>query len=315
MSSSPGAGLSGRASLRAHFARELQDFASDSSSKFRVLNTIPSLSDPPSSTEPLSEPRTLYILDSSFNPPTRAHLTIAQNALMRDGGAKPARMVFLLATENADKKSKPASFEDRLVMMSLCAEELRSVLRRQRAGAAEDENQGQGQRETADVSVDVAVTKNPFFMDKAISIDEASVYLGAQQVHLTGYDTIIRIFDSKYYPADQKLRVLEPFLSKHRLRVCYRVGDAEEGGRKEQEQYVERIADGSREEEGMRSEWRRMVELVDDAKEVEGVSSTEARKAALHGDVDKLRNLVSEGVAEYVMAQKLYEGGESVKKS
>lgn len=234
--------------------------------------------------------------------------------MLRDGGTRPMRVMFLLATENADKKPKPASFEDRLVMMSVCAEELRASLRSEGAGSGTGNGHGSGEPD-AELSVDVAVTKHPFFMDKAMAIDGSGIYGGAQQVHLTGYDTVIRIFNSKYYPADQKLRVLEPFLSKHRLRVCYRVDEGKDGDRKEQEEYVEGIGDGSREEEGMKREWRGMVELVDDAEEVEGVSSTDARRAAVDGEVERLEELVGERVAGYVMEKGLYEGGESVKKS
>lgn len=297
---------SGLSFLKASFAKDLREFAADKDSTFRIINTVPSPRNPPSPTSPVSDLKTLYVLDSSFNPPTKAHLTIARNAILRDGGTKPIRLMFLLATENADKKPKPASFEDRLVMMSLCAEELRSVLK---ADGAESGGPD------AELSVDVAVTKHPFFMDKAMSIDKIGIYGDAQQVHLTGYDTIIRIFNSKYYPADKKLRVLEPFLSKHRLRVCYRVGEGKDGDRKEQETYVEGIGDGSREDEGMKKEWRGMVELVDDAKDVEGVSSTDARRAAVDGDMEKLEGLVGEKVASYVMEKGLYEGGDSVKKS
>lgn len=230
--------------------------------------------------------------------------------------------MLLLATENADKKAKPAQFEDRLVMMSVMADSLRKSL----LIHADQHNTGSGGGDATsgnanEIAVDVAITKKPFYMDKAMSIDESKVYAdGMQQVHVTGYDTIIRIFDSKYYPKDQGLRVLEPFLGKHRLRVCYRVGVGEKekvkGGddRREQERYVEAIGDGSREAEGMKSEWRRMIDLVDDAKSVEGVSSTEARKCASQGKRKELEEIVGETVAEYILNEKLYDP-ESVKKS
>lgn len=294
--------------LRDEFDSSLQSFAADSSSTFSIIHTVPDSSSTPSSTSPAADLQTLYVLDSSFNPPTYAHLTLIQRAIQNDKGARPCRVCLLLATENADKKPKPASFEDRLVLMSLMAQNLRASLREQGA-----------QKEADDLAVDVAVTKKPFFMDKAQSIDGSGVYGDAQQVHVTGYDTIIRIFNPKYYPQDQKLRVLEPFLSKHRLRVCYRVGGDGSGGgdvsREAQEAYVEAIGDGSREAEGMKKEWRKMVELVDDAESVEGVSSTESRKAAQEGRKGDLAKLVGENVAEYVISERLYAEPDAVKKS
>lgn len=279
--------------LHTEFQESLQQFA-QSDETFKIVYSVYA-----STETPLKDVKSLYVLDSSFNPPTKAHLTLARNAILNDHGSKPARMMFLLATENADKKPKPAAFEDRLVMMSLMA--------------------GRIGDEFDDMPVDVAVTKKPFFMDKATSIDKAEIYGNAQQVHLTGYDTIVRIFNAKYYPNDLKLKVLEPFLSKHRLRVCYRLSGQEgsseaENDRKEQDAYVEAIGDGSRADEGMKPEWRRAIELVDDAKEVRGVSSTNARKAAVEGDTETLRDLLGTDVAEYVLEQKLYNNAEDVVK-
>jgi len=230
--------------------------------------------------------------------------------------------MLLLATQNADKRAKPAQFEDRLVMMSIMADNLRRSL----LSHADEHGTGSGGGDATsgnanEIAVDVAITKKPFYMDKAMSIDESGIYPeDMQQVHVTGYDTIIRIFDAKYYPKDQGLRVLEPFLSKHRLRVCYRVGIAEKekvkGGddRREQEKYVEAIGDGSRESEGMKKEWRKMIELVDDAKDVQGVSSTDARRCASQGKRTELAETVGETMAEYILSEKLYEDPDSVKK-
>jgi len=295
--------------LKSNIKDSLKSFAADSSTTFSIVHTVASAtSDTPSSASPATSLKTLYVLDSSFNPPTFAHLTLIQKALANDKGSRPCRVCLLLATENADKKPKPASFEDRLVLMSMMAQNLRSSLRDQGAGQAVEE-----------LAVDVAVTKKPFFMDKAKSIDDSELYGNAQQVHVTGWDTVIRIFDSKYYPKDQKLRVLEPFLSKHRLRVCYRVGGDGSGGgdvsREEQEAYVEAVGDGSREAEGMKSEWRNMIELVDDAESVRGVSSTESRKAAQDGRNEDLAKLVGEEVAEYIVTEKLYAEAGAVKKN
>lgn len=235
-------------------------------------------------------------------------MTLIQKALSNDKGARPCRVCLLLATENADKKPKPASFEDRLVMMSLMAANLRASLREQGT-----------QQEADDLAVDVAVTKKPFFMDKAKAIDDSGVYGDAQQVHVTGYDTIIRIFNPKYYPRDQGLRVLEPFLSRHRLRVCYRIGGDGSGGgdvsREDQEGYVEAIGDGSREGEGARREWRDMIELVDDAESVRGVSSTDARKAAQARRREEIVEILGENVADYVLSQELYAEAGAIKKS
>lgn len=302
---------------RSEFHQILNDFNANSTETFRIVYTFPN--NKPVS--PSSSLRTLYVLDSSFNPPTRAHLTIARNAVLRDAGKRPARLMLLLATENADKKARPAAFEDRLVMMSIAAEQLHDDLIGKSQETKLDDHLQHESHATEDISVDVAITKKPFYIDKAMSIDESGVYPeGTQQVHITGYDTIIRIFNPKYYPEDKKLRVLEPYFSKHRLRVCYRLGVAKkenaEGGddRKEQEAYVESIGDGSREDEGMNKEWRQMIELVDDASTVEGVSSTKARESVSEGKLDDLESIVGKASMDYIVSEKLYQESESVKK-
>ena len=276
--------------MKAFYASALKDFAS-SSATFRVLRSIPK-SSPPNS----SPTKTLYVLDSSFNPPSRMHMQIAMSAFRDDQSAKPHRLLLLFATQNADKAPKPASFEDRLVMMTLLAQELQheTVKGLKEGGPA----------------VDIGITKLPYYHDKAASTDESGVYSGQpQQVHLTGFDSVVRIFNAKYYPPDHTFAVLEPFLSKHRLRVTYRPDD-EWGGREEQRKYVQDIADGKRDKEGAKRGWADRIELVEgkaDGEEV--VSSTKARKAAKN-DQRLLLKYVTPTVRDWIISEKLYLEGE-----
>lgn len=274
-------------SMKASYVSALKDFAS-SPATFRVLRTVPS-SQPPKA----SPTKTLYVLDSSFNPPSRMHMQITQSALEHDEGPTPHRLLLLFATQNADKAPKPASFEDRLVMMTLFAQELQFQLGR-----------------LSKIAVDIGVTKLPYYHDKAASIDESSVYDGQpQQVHTTGFDSLIRIFNSKYYAPEHRFDVLEPFLSKHRLRVSYRPDD-EWGSREEQIKYVQDIADGKRESEGAKREWAGRIKLVEGKAEGEEVvSSTLARKAAKN-DSKALSKYVTPTIAEWISSEKLYLEGE-----
>jgi nicotinamide-nucleotide adenylyltransferase len=276
--------------MKASYASALKEFTS-SGATFRVLRSIPT-NNPPNSC-PI---RTLYVLDSSFNPPSRIHMQIATSALQHDQGAKPHRLLLLFATQNADKAPKPASFEDRLVMMTLFAQALR------------DETGNNLEEERP--SVDIGVTKLPYYHDKAASIDQSGVYDGQpQQVHLAGFDSIIRIFNTKYYPPDHTFAVLEPFLSRHRLRVRYRPDD-EWGGRVEQRKYVQDIADGKREMEGAKPEWADRIQLVEGKAEGEEVvSSTLARKAA-KTDPKSLEKYVTRTIQDWIISEKLYLEGE-----
>jgi nicotinamide-nucleotide adenylyltransferase len=277
------------------FAAALSSFSS-SPDNFRILISIPQNSPPP---------LTLYILDSSFNPPTLAHLHIATSALSQDHGPAPKRLLLLLATQNADKAPKPASFEQRLTLMTIFANDLRNAYISTTSGHSRSSSTKEGVEDLP--PIDIGVTKHPIFVDKASTIEASGLYPpDTTQVHLTGYDTLIRILNPKYYPPTYTLAPLEPFLSKHRLRVTYRTDDGW-GGRAEQEAYLKALADGEREAEGGRREWAGRIELVEGRREGEEVvSSTRVREAVKSGDRDMLRKLVSEGVADWVLQEGLY---------
>lgn len=158
------------------------------------------------------------------------------------------------------------------------------------------------------LSIDIGVTKKPYFIDKAAAISSAdSAYSElVEQVHLTGFDTLVRIFEPKYYPPEHTLQPLGPFLSQHRLRVTLRTDD-DWGGREEQEAFLSHLAQGGRESEGGKREWADRITLVEGRKEGEDVvSSTQARKAAQGQDVGALRKLVTESVGDWIASQGLY---------
>ena len=225
------------------------------------------------------------------------------------------RLLLLLATQNADKAPKPAAFEDRLVMMTLMARGLLLSLRengQSSQGGDDVRDEGMGT-----FMIDVGVTKKPYFNDKAMAIDESGVYgKDVEQVHLTGFDTLTRIFDRKYY-GEAGFEVLIPFLSKHRIRALVRPDDeagteggkkGEEGwgGREEQMEWLARVRRGEREEEGLRREWGERVELVDGPREAEGVSSTRAREGIKVGRWDEVEDLLGREVAGWVREGGLY---------
>ncbi|EXJ77703.1 hypothetical protein A1O3_09932 [Capronia epimyces CBS 606.96] len=334
--------------LRSQFSLVLTDFA-ESSSRFRILHTIPP-SQPPSS----QALRTVFVLDSSFNPPSRAHMSLVKTALTAkhlqtsstsnshshstprasadadaDVSAEPTpRVLFLLATVNADKKPKPADFEDRLVMMVLMAEQLRAAFG-DAAGSTSNTNTDPAAGNTRAPVVDIGITKEPYFIDKASCIDQSNVYRPeedgsfVEQIHLTGFDTLIRIFTPKYYPNHTPpLSALAPFLSRHRLRATVRVetdspspnlkdAQGEPGSEFDtvegQVAYVDRIARGDMEAQGLKREWATKVELViDDSGEAQGVSSTRVRDAARAARFDEVEMLVGKRVTEWIKQRGLY---------
>lgn len=128
-------------------------------------------------------PASLAVLDSSFNPPTRAHLHLLSVAAER---LHLSHSMLLLAKQNADKPVVGASLVQRLEMMELIA----------RAASPAG-------------STLCGVTAHPLFVDKAYAL-RALCSPDTRIAVLVGYDTWIRIVDPKYY----KEGGLEPALMK-----------------------------------------------------------------------------------------------------
>ncbi|KAK7712268.1 hypothetical protein SLS63_012446 [Diaporthe eres] len=306
----------------------------------------------PSSPAAARKCRTLVVLDSSFNPPTLAHMQMATSALQdlrdqqsiaaalrggsagqRHGLTDGVRLLLLLAVNNADKAPKPATFEERLLMMGAFAGDLQRAwrtLEKQMEAKGEDIHaRALAHEDEATLPVDVGLTTHPYFHDKSAAIATSPEYdfHSAQtdntgephtsQIFLAGYDTLIRIFTPKYYtspvpeagidpPQLDKTPMqmaLDPFFARAQLRVTMRTDD-DWGGREDQLGYLERIMHGNElEEVGGRREWARRVELVEGMSgDTEGgaVSSTLAREAVKAGDWGRLRQLVPGGVASLI---------------
>lgn len=308
--------------------------------------------------------RTLVVLDSSFNPPTVAHMAMATSAVRdlreaarrrkraaalrgEEGGKGTTtrhgvdddddnddgiRLLLLLAVNNADKAPKPASFEHRLLMMRAFAKDIQHASMR-RAREEQEGHDGEQQQGGGELPVDIGLTTHPYFHDKSAAIARAAEYAFVtttttpsssptpttttqQQIFLAGYDTLIRIFNPKYYDhspqegdgagdGDKKTPMqtcLDPFLARATLRVTMRTDQqADWGGRVEQMGYVDKMLRGDGlEKVGGRRAWAQRVEMVEAmAQDEDGVvvSSTEAREAVQSKNWDKLRRLVPEGVA------------------
>jgi nicotinamide-nucleotide adenylyltransferase len=284
--------------LRQQYQSALHKFTA-SSDTFQVIDSLSSACTQ-GAVDIKTETTALYVLDSSFNPPSLAHLHIARTALESSTSSNEPqpelghqRLLLLLATQNADKPAKPALFEDRLVMMNLFGRDLLDCLR-------------------STPAIDIGLTSQPYFIDKASSITRSNAYSPAdvQQIHLTGYDTLIRIFEPKYYPPSHTLGPLAPFLSRHRVRVTMRPDDGW-GGRDEQEAFLKGLRDGGLEAVGGKREWADRIELVEACLDDEQgpVSSTRARQAAVAGDSEGLGKVVTDSVTDYVLERRLYTEG------
>ena len=263
----------------------------------------------------------LHVLDSSFNPPTTAHLALARSSLAASppprpptGSSSPAprRLLLLLSAHNADKPASPATLLERLEMMHRLSLSL-------------------GPQLPPDVGVDIGLTKHARFVDKSQAL--AAAYPPAQHHHhqqpppqqpqqtfLLGFDTLVRLLDPRYYPAPlhvpcaAPLAALQPFFARARVRCTLRGEDVPA-----QHAYLERIRRGERLAEGYQPAWAACIELVDAPVEAVGVSSSlvrDARRSFSHSrseqaaEVDEvLQRCLTPEVAAYVLGQGLYLDG------
>jgi len=151
-------------------------------------------------------PQSLAVLDSSFNPPTSAHLHLLQEASQRFGAT---HRLLLLAKNNADKAVSGATLAQRLKMMELLAR-------------SDDGKDGSSAIADADACATLCgVTAHPLFVDKACALqtlcgDDARIFM------LVGFDTWMRITDPKYYPSGTLDDVLRSIFSKVEIVVASR---------------------------------------------------------------------------------------------
>ncbi len=321
------------------FARALSSFQSSRSKLQIICTTPPRLQRPdgldhgaPTPLPPTVRPRTLIVLDSSFNPPTRAHLRMATSAILHlkhreshGGLGGGLRLLLLLSVNNADKSPKPEAFGQRLAMMWAFANDV------QRSVGVDDEDGASRspQSESGALSVDLGLATVPYFHDKSAALASTGFYSGqlnenhdggkTEQVFLVGYDTLIRIFNPKYYdapdPATQPAspettpmqEALDPFFERAKLRVTMRTDD-EWGGAAEQSAYLDTLsqADGLS-SVGGNKDWGRRIEMVEGRKAgADVISSTYARAAAKARDWDKLGSMVTPGVRWWIEKEGLY---------
>ncbi len=282
-------------SLLGEYATVLQQFTS-SSSGFRVVHTY----------NPSQRgPKTLYILDSSFNPPSIAHLSLATAALSqrRSIDEEPFRLLLLFSTHNADKAAAPASYEHRLTMMTLFAVDLWAALHNSSTELSIQAVENY-------LSIDVGITNAPYYTDKTAAIEAASVPMyqsRPRHIHLLGYDTFERFLASKYYQNfDPPLSALAAYFNAgHKLRVTRRPdGGSETQG--EVDMWA-RLRSGDLEAEGGAKLWADQITMVEPEPEAQGVSSTKVRRAARENDWGTVSRLCTPGVASWVKEMNVYK--------
>ncbi|KAF8638309.1 hypothetical protein AX17_002329 [Amanita inopinata Kibby_2008] len=145
---------------------------------------------------PPSRPLAISVLDSSFNPPTLAHLALANSP--RPGHADYDARLLLLSVRNVDKTLKPgdASHAQRVDMMRLLSQHITN---------------------TAD-NIAIALIDEPTFVGKskrllsflkqrfdAMVDTDNTMPPPVQLTFILGLDTLERLFAQRYYGSEQQM--------------------------------------------------------------------------------------------------------------
>ncbi|KAJ2159145.1 hypothetical protein GGF46_003233 [Coemansia sp. RSA 552] len=186
------------------------------------------------------------VMDSSFNPPHYCHGAYMEclgiMELMPAGGAQRARMLdidaflLLLGLENADKRLKEPSLEQRMRMVDMLA----TTVVEDTTAATWHLWKSRDQFDASNLhNMAIGMVNTPRFVDKCKAVDDlvrrawgeqaaggeggAAADLQVLSYFAMGWDTLIRVFDPKYY-SDFPGELDEFFASGGRIAYSRRVG-------------------------------------------------------------------------------------------
>lgn len=211
------------------------------------------------------QPCRLLVLDSSFNPPTKAHAKLLENSI----DAYPADFfdasLLLFSTNNVDKMLTGASVLQRAQMMEILA-------RASHHNAA------------------VGFTPHGRFVDKAAHIHawfNATYHQQLDLYFILGYDTVVRLLDPKYYECEVK-KALAPFFKTCHL-ICADRGESDDQQR--QDIFWDQV----------QKEYR--IQRIQLDPMTSGLSSTLARAAICNKDNAGMDQMLDPSIVEFIQHQ------------
>ncbi|SCU98862.1 LAME_0G00848g1_1 [Lachancea meyersii CBS 8951] len=213
----------------------------------------------------------VLVLDSSFNPPHNGHYMLVKKAVEHFKNTN-LHVILLLSIKNADKEVKPASFDKRMDMMCILCDLL----------------------EKNSIKTSVGVTRYGKFVQKSEAMHR-NMGNNFKLCYLVGFDTITRIFDSKFYEPLLTADALKSFMVTTEFFCLTRSGDADSV---KQLNYPNDIAEGKFEPEIPRS-WHRKIVVEENDPSTQNISSTMLRKAIFNRENDTTA-LIPKEIYQYV---------------
>ena len=297
--------------MSGRFLKPLQEFLT-SKSDFSIIYNTSSTTTTTSSSFITPTTQRVCILDSSFNPPHLGHYALIEESLTKNYDNIPVTnkvVLLLLSVKNADKlQPKPEPFDKRLDMMYLMANDLSKKY---------------------PVNIAIGLTNHAKFVDKSLA---ALNYIKSNHqinqnnlvklTFLVGFDTLIRIFNPKYYLPDKLSNSLETFMKNTDLFCLTRLDKS--FSQIDQSKFIDDIRKGDHEE--IPSHWSDNIYLVP-PKEIDNknsnngidiatLSSSSIRKQIenenantntnTNGDGETWKSEVLPEIANYIIKENLY---------
>ncbi|KAH8835023.1 hypothetical protein DL96DRAFT_1572577 [Flagelloscypha sp. PMI_526] len=250
-----------------------------------------------------STPLRISILDSSFNPPTRAHVALLKYnkpSSLREYDAK----LLLLSVRNPDKTLKPgdATFVQRLAMMTAIAKDLGD-------------------------NTAVAIIDEPLFFGKGKSLAEfLRKRLGTSNAEtpklfvldfLLGMDTLERVVSPKYYIPNPSLTASSPeTAAAMRSALLTFVSSPPDGhncriicARRDPHSYPQLVVEDDQSSPLMHAEdfiASGHITMMDIGSTEQTFSSSQVRKLVASGAASEWEKMVPESVAKFIHDETLY---------
>ncbi|SPO21515.1 uncharacterized protein UTRI_01002_B [Ustilago trichophora] len=316
--------------LASRIARSASAAASSSSSGVRlVYSTAPTW---PFSSSSSDSQIDIAVLDSSFNPPSRAHLAL----LLSDPILAPSKRSYdghllLFSTQNADKgagKPGDASLTQRIEMMTLMAKDVERI----QSCSGYPANVAVGLVDKPLIFAKSTLTWDLLRQQASSSSSSPSAQPPQEapqtvaRLHwVVGFDTLYRVFQLKYYPSWEDFqRQCRQFFEKERTTfVCARrdpssypqLISAQSGGSGENaKEQARREEDNLLESENV-SPWveQGSVGMLDIDPDQAKLSSTKIRTLLKDTNMDRedkkveLKQLVPPSLVEYLVESGVYQ--------
>lgn len=271
-------------------------------------------------------PLRVLVLDCSYNPPTLAHLALANSRrpLYSESKHSPDHdsdydaKLLLLSVRNADKTMKPgdASYLQRLEMMTLFAKHV--VRNVNSTFNATKVSSGPEEARLANVAIGIideptfvgkSTSLLAFFKDRFTSFASAtppSIAYDIQSTFIVGFDTFERLILPRYYPSEsQMLSSLQKFLSPapdgddSRIVCAWRgpsVKDSEVIADDDPKFAITQFISSER------------IVFIDIGEDVRTYSSTAVRNAIsqLDSEAENWKKYVPREIADYIVREELY---------